>query len=211
MCEEEKQPFLAVAAKDRERYKKEMAVYKPARDANKPKRPGTAFMLFMGDFRKEMAGKEPEGGVAALAKLGGERWRGMTDEDKRPYVEKQNEEKIRYEANMEDYRRKVYIEINFISFAPISFSILLSRSRFLLTFIFTFSTRKFHSFLHLLYFLTISSTFNYLLIFSFFPSLFLFYLVIFITSSFSISHCLSSLITFPPLLTRSYFSNYFQF
>ncbi|XP_053203037.1 high mobility group protein DSP1-like [Panonychus citri] len=106
MCEEEKQPFLAVAAKDRERYKKEMAVYKPARDANKPKRPGTAFMLFMGDFRKEMAGKEPEGGVAALAKLGGERWRGMTDEDKRPYVEKQNEEKIRYEANMEDYRRK---------------------------------------------------------------------------------------------------------
>ncbi|XP_015794483.1 high mobility group protein DSP1 isoform X2 [Tetranychus urticae] len=106
MCEEEKQPFLEVAAKDRERYKKEMAVYKPARDANKPKRPGTAFMLFMGDFRKEMAGKEPEGGVAALAKLGGERWRGMTDEEKRPYVEKQNEEKVRYEANMEDYRRK---------------------------------------------------------------------------------------------------------
>lgn len=107
MCEEEKQPFLDVAAKDRERYKKEMAVYKPARDANKPKRPGTAFMLFMGDFRKEMAGKEPEGGVAALAKLGGERWRSMSEEDKRPYVEKQNEEKVRYEASMEDYRRKV--------------------------------------------------------------------------------------------------------
>lgn len=106
MCEEEKQPFLDVAAKDRERYKKEMAVYKPARDANKPKRPGTAFMLFMADFRKQMAGKEPEGGVAALAKLGGERWRNMTDEDKRPYVEKQNEEKLRYEASMEDYRRK---------------------------------------------------------------------------------------------------------
>lgn len=47
-----------------------MAIYKPARDVNKPKRPGTAFMLFMGDLRKEMAGKEPEGGVAALAKLG---------------------------------------------------------------------------------------------------------------------------------------------
>jgi high mobility group protein B3 len=106
MNEEDKKPFLATAAKDRDRYKREMAVFKPARDANKPKRPGTAFMLFMGDFRKEMAGKEPEGGVAALAKLGGERWRNMTEEDKRPYVEKQNEEKIRYEANMEDYRRK---------------------------------------------------------------------------------------------------------
>lgn len=47
-----------------------MNIYKPARDANKPKRPGTAFMIFMADFRKEMAGKEPEGGVAAMAKLG---------------------------------------------------------------------------------------------------------------------------------------------
>jgi len=106
MSEEEKKPFLETASRDRERYKREMAVFKPARDANKPKRPGTAFMLFMGDFRKEMAGKEPEGGVAALAKLGGERWRNMTEEDKKPYVEKQNVEKIRYEANMEDYRRK---------------------------------------------------------------------------------------------------------
>ena len=107
MNDEEKQPFLDVAAKDRDRYKKEMAIYKPARDANKPKRPGTAFLLFMADFRKQMAGKEPEGGVAALAKLGGEKWRGMNEEDKRPYVDKQNEEKLRYEASMEDYRRKV--------------------------------------------------------------------------------------------------------
>ncbi|KAH9382219.1 hypothetical protein HPB48_021744 [Haemaphysalis longicornis] len=107
MSEEDKQPFLSAAARDRERYKREMAVYKPARDVNKPKRPGTAFMLFMADFRKEMAGKEPEGGVAALAKLGGERWRGMTEDDKRPYVERQNEEKMKYETNMEEYRRKV--------------------------------------------------------------------------------------------------------
>lgn len=106
MSDEDKQPFLSAAARDRERYKREMAVYKPARDVNKPKRPGTAFMLFMADFRKEMSGKEPEGGVAALAKLGGERWRGMTEEDKRPYVERQNEEKVKYETSMEEYRRK---------------------------------------------------------------------------------------------------------
>ncbi|CAN7937627.1 unnamed protein product [Ixodes hexagonus] len=106
MSDEDKQPFLGAAARDRERYKREMEVYKPARDVNKPKRPGTAFMLFMADFRKEMAGKEPEGGVAALAKLGGERWRGMTEEDKRPYVERQNEEKVKYETSMEEYRRK---------------------------------------------------------------------------------------------------------
>ncbi|XP_076331458.1 uncharacterized protein LOC143236786 [Tachypleus tridentatus] len=106
MSEEEKQPFLDASNKDRERYRREMAIYKPARDANKPKRPETAFMLFMKDIRKEMAGKEPEGGVAALAKLGGERWRNMTEEEKRPYVEKQNEAKIAYEQLMEEYRRQ---------------------------------------------------------------------------------------------------------
>ncbi|KAF7493556.1 High mobility group protein B3 [Sarcoptes scabiei] len=106
MSEDDKKPFLEAAAKDRDRYKREMAVYKPARDASKPKRPGTAFMLFMVDFRKEMAGKEPEGGVAALAKLGGERWRNMTEDEKRPYVERQNQERVRYESSMEDYRRK---------------------------------------------------------------------------------------------------------
>ncbi|KAJ6223768.1 hypothetical protein RDWZM_002313 [Blomia tropicalis] len=106
MGEEDKKPFLDASSRDRERYKREMAIYKPARDESKPKRPGTAFMLFMVDFRKEMAGKEPEGGVAALAKLGGERWRNMTEEDKRPYVEKQNAERVRYESSMEEYRRK---------------------------------------------------------------------------------------------------------
>lgn len=82
-----------------------MEVFKPQRDTLKPKRPGTAFMLFMVDFRKEVAGHEPEGGVAALAKLGGERWRGMTDEDKKPYVEQQNECKQAYELKMEEYRK----------------------------------------------------------------------------------------------------------
>lgn len=107
MDEEAKKPFLDSAERDRDRYRREMSVYKPPKDVNKPKRPGTAFMLFMQDLRKEMAGKEPEGGVAALAKLGGERWRNMSDDEKRPYQEKQNDEKVRYEANMEEYRRKV--------------------------------------------------------------------------------------------------------
>ena len=107
MSEEDKAPFLETAARDRDRYKREMAIYKPARDSNKPKRPNTAFMLFMADFRKEMAGKEPEGGVSALAKAGGVRWRSMSDDDKRRYVELQNQEKVRYEASMDEYRRRV--------------------------------------------------------------------------------------------------------
>jgi hypothetical protein len=105
MSDEEKKPFQDASAKDRDRYVREMAVYKPARDANKPKRPRTAFMLFMEVLRKEMAGKEPEGGVSALAKLGGERWKSMSDDDRRPYFDRHKEEKTRYEAAMEEYKR----------------------------------------------------------------------------------------------------------
>lgn len=35
----------------------------------------------------------------------------MTDEEKRKYIEKQGEEKVRYEANMEEYRKKVRFNI----------------------------------------------------------------------------------------------------
>jgi len=104
MTEEEKRPFTDNAERDRERYRKEMEAFKPAKDTLKPKRPGTAFMLFMVDFRKEIAGKEPEGGVAATAKLGGERWRNMTDEEKKPYVDQQSQQKLAYEKRMEEYR-----------------------------------------------------------------------------------------------------------
>jgi len=104
MNEKEKEPFAAQAARDKARYAQEIEAIKPKRDANKPKRPGTAFMLFMGDFRKEMAGREPAGGVAAMAKLGGERWRNMTDSDKKPYVDKQNVEKTKYDISMEQYK-----------------------------------------------------------------------------------------------------------
>lgn len=109
MTEKEKEPFTQLANHDKARYAQEMTAIKPARDANKPKRPGTAFMLFMVDFRKEMAGREPAGGVAAMAKLGGERWRQMSDADKKPYVDRQNIEKTKYDVNMEQYKNNVAV------------------------------------------------------------------------------------------------------
>jgi hypothetical protein len=44
-----------MAAKDKARYDKEMASYKGKKtDPNKPKRPMTAYFIFLGDFRVKM-------------------------------------------------------------------------------------------------------------------------------------------------------------
>lgn len=62
------------------------------------KRPQTAFFLFMADFRKEYKAAHPDSkNVAAVAKEGGERWKSMTDEEKKPYLDKAAELKAQYE------------------------------------------------------------------------------------------------------------------
>ena len=42
----------------RKRYEKEMTIFKPPRDPNKPKRPSTAYFHFMADFRAKMKGSD---------------------------------------------------------------------------------------------------------------------------------------------------------
>ena len=44
------------------------------------------------DFRKEMAPKIKDKRAITIAKLAAERWRNMSDEDKRPYFNKHIEE-----------------------------------------------------------------------------------------------------------------------
>ncbi|EAZ05273.1 hypothetical protein EE612_041599 [Oryza sativa] len=65
--------------------------------AKKGKRPPTAFFLFMSDFRKEYKAEHPDNkSVSAVAKEGGERWKSMSDEDKKPYLDKAAELKAEY-------------------------------------------------------------------------------------------------------------------
>ncbi|KAK1326609.1 High mobility group B protein 7 [Acorus calamus] len=71
---------------------------KKVKDPNMPKRPPTAFFLFMDDFRKEYKAAHPNSkGVAVVAKEGGEKWKSMTDEEKKPYIDKMAELKAEYE------------------------------------------------------------------------------------------------------------------
>jgi hypothetical protein len=53
-----RKPFDEQAGEDKKRYDREMAIFKPARDPNKPKRPSTAYFHFLADFRIKMKGTD---------------------------------------------------------------------------------------------------------------------------------------------------------
>ncbi|GAV62349.1 HMG_box domain-containing protein [Cephalotus follicularis] len=80
---------------------------KKGQDPNMPKRPPTAFFIFMDDFRKTFKEANPDSkGAKEVAKEGGVKWRSMTDEEKIHYQDKANELKNDYEKAMENYKAK---------------------------------------------------------------------------------------------------------
>ncbi|KAB5547435.1 hypothetical protein DKX38_010841 [Salix brachista] len=75
---------------------------KKGRDPNAPKRPPTAFFLFMDDFRKEYKEANPDSkDVKKVAKEGGARWQSLTNEEKKQYVDKAAELKAEYGKALE--------------------------------------------------------------------------------------------------------------
>ncbi|KAJ4778309.1 high mobility group B3 [Rhynchospora pubera] len=87
--------------------KKKEGTTKKAKKSNesssKRKRPPTAFFVFMEDFRKEYKEANPDNkSVALVSKEGGEKWKSMTEEEKKPYIEKAAELKAEYEKAVEE-------------------------------------------------------------------------------------------------------------
>ncbi|XP_016471798.1 high mobility group B protein 7-like [Nicotiana tabacum] len=69
-----------------------------AKNPNAPKRPPTAFFVFMDEFRQTFKAANPDcKSVSTVAKEGGEKWKSMTDEEKKPYQDKAAELKAAYE------------------------------------------------------------------------------------------------------------------
>eukprot|EP01029_Cantina_marsupialis_P017095 TRINITY_DN383_c2_g2_i1.p2 TRINITY_DN383_c2_g2~~TRINITY_DN383_c2_g2_i1.p2 ORF type:complete len:367 (-),score=120.77 TRINITY_DN383_c2_g2_i1:259-1359(-) len=68
-------PFITMAPKSKKKY-------------GGPKRPSTSYFLWCSSVREEMKKEHPEMKVTELSKVMGEKWRGMSDEDKIPFVEK---------------------------------------------------------------------------------------------------------------------------
>ncbi|PIN23402.1 HMG box-containing protein [Handroanthus impetiginosus] len=88
--------------------KKPVKKGKPAKDPNKPKRPASAFFVFMEEFRKTFKEKHPNNkSVAAVGKAGGDKWKSLTDAEKAPYVAKAEKRKVEYEKNLQAYNKKL--------------------------------------------------------------------------------------------------------
>ncbi|KAJ4806205.1 High mobility group protein [Rhynchospora pubera] len=80
---------------------------KAAKDPNKPKRPPSAFFVFMEEFRKTFKEKNPNNkSVSVVGKAGGDKWKTLSEAEKAPYVAKANKLKSEYNNKMNAYNKK---------------------------------------------------------------------------------------------------------
>ena len=88
--------------------KKPIKKGKPVKDPNKPKRPASAFFVFMEEFRKQYKEKHPNNkSVAAVGKAGGDKWKSMSDAEKAPYIGKADKRKVEYEKTLQAYNKRI--------------------------------------------------------------------------------------------------------
>ncbi|KAD1358624.1 hypothetical protein E3N88_42951 [Mikania micrantha] len=76
-------------------------------DANKPKKPPTAFFYFLEDFRKEFQEQNPD--IKSMREIGkacGEKWKIMTYEEKVQYYDVATEKRAKFEKALADYVKK---------------------------------------------------------------------------------------------------------
>ncbi|CAG7900757.1 unnamed protein product [Brassica rapa] len=78
------------------------------KDPNKPKRPPSAFFVFLDDFRREFKEANPNNkSVAAVGKAAGAKWKSMSEEEKAPYATKAETRKSEYNKSMQEYNMKL--------------------------------------------------------------------------------------------------------
>ncbi|VDD79259.1 unnamed protein product [Mesocestoides corti] len=119
MTPKEKKRFEDMAALDKERYNREMVDYVPpdgmkkgkkrkaAKDPSVPKRALSAFFFFCDEFRGKIRDEHPDWKVGDIAKELGRRWEECTEKAK--YDTLAQQDKQRYEEDMNKYRQGVYV------------------------------------------------------------------------------------------------------
>ncbi|KAK1398252.1 high mobility group B protein 1 [Heracleum sosnowskyi] len=80
---------------------------KLAKDPNKPKRPPSAFFVFLEEFRKTFKKENPNvKAVSAVGKAGGEKWKSLSAAEKAPYEAKAAKRKAEYQKLINAYNKK---------------------------------------------------------------------------------------------------------
>jgi len=96
--------FLAAGGEMKKQKQKKIKKEKKTKDPNRPKKPaGGAYGCYLDKHRaaitKECAGKP----VTAVSKLAGERWKGLSASEKKPFEQDYEKKKAAYEAAMKNY------------------------------------------------------------------------------------------------------------
>ncbi|KAL5264743.1 hypothetical protein ACHWQZ_G005724 [Mnemiopsis leidyi] len=85
--------------------KKTKAQRKAERDPNKPKKPPTAYFLWLGVNRANIKDKNPGITVTEIAKKAGEMWRNLDADEKQEFEDKANKMKEEYNAAIIEYNK----------------------------------------------------------------------------------------------------------
>ncbi|KAI0085590.1 high mobility group box domain-containing protein [Irpex rosettiformis] len=76
---------------------------KAKKDPKAPKRALSAYMFFSQDWRERVKAENPDAGFGEIGKLLGARWKELSDEEKKPYIEQAARDKDRAEQEKKDY------------------------------------------------------------------------------------------------------------
>jgi hypothetical protein len=76
---------------------------KKVKDPNAPKKGMSAFMMFSNEQRSKIKADNPEASFGEIGRKVGEAWKGLTDKQKQTYVKKAEQDKQRYESELQTY------------------------------------------------------------------------------------------------------------
>ena len=98
MSETDKQPYKDMHEKDKQRYISN-------KHKVKPKRSRSAYIFMSKVKHKEIVDSSPQASFAEVGKKLGELWRSMSKDEKEPFENMAEEDRIRYQNDMENFKR----------------------------------------------------------------------------------------------------------
>jgi hypothetical protein len=88
--------------------------WKKRKDANAPPKPRSSYLHWTESVRPVLREQHPDLDMPGMSKKMGELWQKLTSEDKQPFVEKADHDKIRYAQEKEAYDSKVCSQSAFL-------------------------------------------------------------------------------------------------
>ena len=101
---EQKESYESMAKEDRDRWQREKAAAEKPKDPLRPKRPPSAYFLFLNDFRSKYTSKTDP--AKEITKKAGAAWNVMTEEDKKPYQAVAAVKRQEWENALKEYKIK---------------------------------------------------------------------------------------------------------